>query len=106
MTQYIFIAQFKHGTARLAKVPVVKEAAKTYMVDTGDVEKLIGWQYVGKRVPKEQREPGKRCFTNGPLAMMYLAEHARKHVTQCEEKLRDAIEESKRMDDLVQEVTE
>lgn len=103
---HIFIAQFKHGTARLAKVPVIKETPKTYMVDRRSADNLIGSQYVGGRVPKEQREPGKRCFTDSPLAMMYLAEHARKHVTQCEKELKDAIEESKRMDDLAREMAQ
>lgn len=90
----IWVAEFRYGTPRMAKVAVEKETDKTFTVSKSD--DVLAWVYVGKRVNKTDAN----WFESSVAALEWLIERQSKHI----EDMRASIEKSQTQLTQLQEV--
>ena len=80
----LYVAEFsRHGTASLARVELVKETPKTYVVDRTTYEKLLGYSYGNKQLLKANHN----CFLTAEEAIGYLLGKINKYLIELESQI-------------------
>jgi len=91
--EHVYIATFKHGTANLEKIIVVKETAKLYKLcrQWREQEMIVGERgFYNTQIRKDHSS----CFTNKEQALLCLANQAERHVENCEVALEEAHDQA------------
>ena len=82
----LYVAKFRYGEPRLARVELERKTPKLYIVKHGTKEALLGYIHIGNRLHRERDH----CFFTGQEAIEYLLDEVNKHIADLEYQIEKA----------------
>jgi hypothetical protein len=100
---HIYIAHFRWGIPSLVKADVVKETPKTFLIDRGSVERILGkWAYIPARIHKENYF----CSGSKADALGWLIPMMQNYVIATEKKLSAAQERLENLQEILETMSQ